>query len=54
MDDVARTVVAENRVVLVFAGGGKTPAAALLETEELFVAEIPAARRWLMLPPTVP
>src|SRR6266487_2872194 len=44
VDDVARTVVAEDRVVLVFAADGEAARAAFLETDELLVAEVPAAR----------
>src|SRR5262245_29148737 len=44
MDDVARAVVAEDRVVLVLAGDGKAARTALLEAHEFLVAVVPTAR----------
>ena len=44
MDDVARSVVAEDGVILVLAVHGEAARAALLVADELFVAEVPAAR----------
>src|SRR5262249_57314118 len=41
---VARSVVAEDGVVLVLAGRREAAAAALLEADEFFAAEVPAAR----------
>src|SRR4029450_7107444 len=43
MNDVARTVVAEDGVVLILAVHGEAARAALLVADELFVAVVPAA-----------
>ena len=42
--DVARTAVTENRVKLILAGRREAAIATLLEADEFFIAEIPAAR----------
>ena len=50
MDDVARAVVAEDRVILVLAGRREAAVAALLEADELLVAEVPAPRPLIDVP----
>src|SRR5215471_15449047 len=44
MHDVARSAVSENRVKLILAGRREAAISALLEADEFFIAEIPAAR----------
>src|SRR5262249_61765404 len=44
MHDVTRPVVSENRMKLILAGRREAAIAALLEADEFFIAEIPAAR----------
>src|SRR5438105_10183598 len=44
MDDVARTVVAEDRVVLILAVDREAARSALLVADELLGAEVPAPR----------
>ena len=42
MNDLARTCIAENRVVLILTIRGEAAVPALLEAEELFLPKIPA------------
>ena len=44
MHDMAWTIVAEYRVVLVFTGGREAAVAAFLETNKFLIPEVPAAR----------